>query len=308
MLKDKILNKTPGIITYGLTPPKQSNPIEKVKEIVENQIKRIQNLPIDGLILYDIQEEAERSTTERPFPFLPTIDPIEYGQNYLKDLKVPKINYCCVGKYCHEQLSNWIESEPQNDRFTVFVGASSHKQVVKMKLADAYQLGRELNPQLIVGGITIPERHSYNSNEHLRIIQKIENGCRFFVSQTTYHCEASKNLLSDYYYYCQAHHLEMVPILFSFSPCGSLKTLEFMKWLGISIPKWLENDLVFAQDILEKSLEQEKLIFEELYDFALERQIPIGCNIESVAVRKVEIDAAVQLVHDLRKIIQKVSS
>jgi hypothetical protein len=32
--------------------------------------------------------------------------------------------------------------------------------------------------------------------------------------------------------------------------CGSVETIKFMKWLGISIPRWLENDLSHASDIL----------------------------------------------------------
>ena len=66
MLKEKILNRRPGIVTYGFTPPKRQNAPEKIAEIVEKQITRINSLPIDGLILYDIQDEVTRLTAERP--------------------------------------------------------------------------------------------------------------------------------------------------------------------------------------------------------------------------------------------------
>ncbi|OPZ92995.1 MAG: hypothetical protein BWY74_01329 [Firmicutes bacterium ADurb.Bin419] len=95
----------------------------------------------------------------------------------------------------------------------------------------------------------------------------------------------------------------MVPILFTLTPCGSLKTLEFMKWLGISIPRWLENDLMNSEDILNKSIATSKAIFSELFDFSMEKGIPIGCNIESVSVRKVEIEASIRLVNDIKSII-----
>lgn len=305
MLKEKIINRQTGIITYGLTPPKQNNSEEKIREIAERQINRIQGVNIDGLILYDIQEELDRIKEERPFSFLPTLDPVDYAQRYLKDLNLPKIIYRCVGKYSREEFSQWLESNLESDRYSVFVGASSHKQEVKLKMPEAYQLSRLFNLNLIVGGITIPERHLKQPDEHLRIIHKTENGCRFFVSQTTYNVEASKNLLSDYYYYCMKHNIEMVPILFTLSPCGSLKTLEFMKWLGISVPKWLENELINSEDILEKSIVLEKRIFQELLDFALEKQIPIGCNIESVSIRKAEIEASIELVKGINDIINK---
>ncbi len=304
MLKEKIVGKQAGIITYGLTPPKLANPEEKIREIAEKQKARIETAAIDGLILYDIQEESDRIKEERPFSFLPTVDPVDYERNYLRDLNLPKIIYRCVGKYTPEQLAQWIRAEPDRDRYTVFVGASSHTQEVKLKLSEAYQLCRKSDTNLILGGITIPERHRKGADEHLRIIQKTEHGCRFFVSQTTYDVETSKNLLSDYFYHCEKHGLERVPILFTLSPCGSLKTLEFMKWLGISVPKWLENDLINSEDILDQSIKLEKLIFEELFDFALEKRIPIGCNIESVSVRKAEIEASIQLVKDIGDIVR----
>jgi hypothetical protein len=31
-----------------------------------------------GLVLYDIDDESDRTPNERPFPFLPTMDPAEY--------------------------------------------------------------------------------------------------------------------------------------------------------------------------------------------------------------------------------------
>lgn len=303
MFKDKLLQSKPGIITYGITPPKQSHTLEKIKEIAEKHLERFQNMAVDGLIIYDIQDEAERTSTERPFPFLPTIDPGVYAEQYLNQLNMPKIIYRCIGKYSENQLTEWLSSNKQEDTYSVFVGAASRDQPVMMKLKEAYTLSQRINPQLILGGVTIPERHLKNNDEHLRIIHKIENGCRFFVSQAVYNIEASKNFLSDYYYYCQENNLSMVPILFTLTPCGSQKTLEFMKWLGINIPKWLENELIHSEDILDKSIELLTKQFQELLEFASDKKIPIGCNIESVSVRKVEIEASVLLVEIIRAML-----
>ena len=49
----------------------------------------------------------------------------------------------------------------------------------------------------------------------------------------------------------------------------------------------------------------EKRIFQELADFALEKRIPIGCNIESVSIRKAEIEASVELVKEISSIRKK---
>lgn len=305
MIKEKILRREAGILTYGLTPPKLNNTTEKIGEIAQKQIERLKDIDIDALIIYDIQDESNRIAQDRPFPFLQTVDPNIYSMEYLSELKVPKIIYRCVGKYAKEQLSEWITSNPQEDKYSVFVGASSIDQEVKLGLSEAYALTQELKANLTLGGVLIPERHLKHNDEHLRVINKVNNGCKFFVSQAIYNIEASKDFLSDYYYYCEENNIEMVPILFNITPCGSEKTLEFMKWLGISVPRWLENDLKYSKDILDKSVSLSKKIFEELLDFGLEKGIPIGCSVESVSTRKVEIEASVQLAKDIREVLDK---
>ncbi|WP_336784708.1 methylenetetrahydrofolate reductase [Paenibacillus sp. MMO-177] len=305
MLKDKILNRQAGIITYGMTPPKSSHTPEKLAEISQKQYERLKNLDIDGLILYDVQDEADRTDEERPFPYLEALDPTLYSKNYLNYWKVPKIIYRVVGNNSEESFAEWLKQDAEEDRFSVFVGTSSSKQQTTMKLPEAYELSKKLNDRLTLGGVVIPERHMKKNDEHLRIRDKVDGGCKFFISQATFNVEASKNMLSDYYYYCQEQGIETVPILFNLAPCGSQKTLEFMKWLGISIPKWLENDLIKSTDILDKSVALSLKIFEELFEFGIEKGIPIGCSIESVSTRKVEIEASVQLVKDIKSMIDR---
>ena len=92
---------------------------------------------------------------------------------------------------------------------------------------------------------------------------------------------------------------EPVPMIVTFSPCGSEKTLDFMQWLGIAFPRWLQNDLRRSRDILETSVALAIRIGEELVEYAREHRIPLGINVESVSVRKAEIDASVALFHAL---------
>lgn len=238
-----------------MTPPKASHSPEKISEIAQKQVERLKNVDLDALILYDVQEEAERVDHERPYPYLPTIDPAIYGDKYLRQVEVPKIIYRCVGNDTRASFADWIKTDESEDRFSVYVGASSSKQEVKLNLPDAYKLSKQLNSNLNFGGVVIPERHIKKNDEHIRVVEKINNGCNFFITQATYNVEASKNLLSDLYYYYTNKGFEMVPILFNLAPCGTAKTLQFMKWLGISIPGWLENELKYSNDILDKSIQ-----------------------------------------------------
>lgn len=299
MLDKKIRNRQSGIITYGITPPKENNPPERLIEIAQRQIERINGMAVDGLVIYDIQDESDRNKDSRPFPFISTVDSVYYGEHYLKEIHLPKIIYRCVGKYTQKELSSWVNAEPSNPKYSVFVGASSSmNRHNKLNLRDAY--GIPHGPNFYLGGVAIPERHMTKKDEHLRIAGKQAAGCSFFISQVTYHLEAAKNFLSDYYYYCREHQIEMVPILFTITPCGSLQTLDFMKWLGISIPGWLENDLKHSEDILSKSLDLSVAVFRDLFAYATEKGIPVGCNIESLSVRRLEIEASVRLVEEIR--------
>lgn len=278
-----------------MTPPKRGTSPEKIEAISGQQIQRLGSIQIDGLVLYDIQDEAARTSQERPFPFMETLDAFSYCQNYLAGLTIPKIIYRSVGKYSRAELAQFLEAAVPTEHLTVFVGAASKTQAVRLSIRDAYTLKATMKKDLLLGGVTIPERHLNKGDEHLRVFQKIAQGCSFFVSQGVYDVNASKSFLSDYYYYGQKHQVPLVPILFTLTPCGSVKTLQFMKWLGISIPKWLENEMIHSSDILQQSVNFSAQNWLELKQFAQEKGIPIGCNIESVAIRKVEIEASIEL-------------
>ncbi len=302
MIPSAITQQCSGLLTYGITPPKKEHTEEKIREICQAQRERIRALPVDALILYDIQDEKDRMDTQRPFPFLETVDPLVYSENYLRDLELPRIIYRCVGKYSREELEASLVPQPSKRQMTVFVGAASSKSS-GLSLAEAYSIAAVHQEQLILGGVMIPERHAKKGDEHLRVAAKTSNGCRFFVSQAIYNIETAKDFLSDYALHCRETGEAPVPILFTLTPCGSEKTLTFMKWLGIAIPHWLENDLITAPDILDASLDLSESIFKELWFYAHKKGIPVGCNVESVSTRKVEIEASVELVSRVARIM-----
>lgn len=305
MLKDKILNREAGIILYGMTPPKENIEIERAKEIASKHVHRIQSLDIDGVVLYDIQDESARNEEIRPFPFLPTFEPQKYSGDFLSELDLPKVLFQVVGKHSETSLTNWMNNNINNGDLGVFIGNSSSLQNSDITMEKAYQLRSELASQMPVGGVAIPERHYAKKDEHLRIASKISKGVSYFTTQAVYNVEASKNMLSEYYYHAKENNLPLVPIMMTFSPCGSKKTMEFMQWLGIHFPKWLKNDLIHSQDILGASVDTCLRTFRELVDFSLKKGIPIGANIESVSIRKDEIDASVELLENVKDILNK---
>ncbi|MBP5668383.1 MAG: methylenetetrahydrofolate reductase [Salinivirgaceae bacterium] len=302
-LKERILNRESGFLFYGLTPPKASTGDERVREIADKQMARVRSLNVDALILYDLQDESSRNANPRPFPFSETIKPDVYSRNYLTDLQLPKIIYKSVGKYSPAEFANWVRTA-DND-LSVFVGSPSKSQTDSLTLSNAYRIKNEQNVQMVLGGVTIPERHHLKGDEHLRLFSKIDNGCRFFVSQCVYSVNHTLDFLSDYYYTALEQQRPMVPVIFTLTPCGSTKSLEFLDWLGIDVPHWLHNDLQHSENILHRSVDVCSSIAAEIVDFCRAKSIPMGFNIESVAIRKEEIEASIELVGNVRALLNR---
>lgn len=296
MLKDKILSRRPPLRLYGFAPPKAGNASEKHREIAARQVERVNALGADGVVIYDLQDEPGRTGSARPFPFLPTLDPLEYARDHLAGLRAPAIVYRCVAKDTEADFSRWL------DRFAaggtrdlaVFVGAPT-AGAGGLHLKAAYALARASHPQAAFGGVAIAERHLRKNDEDERLLAKHGEGCRFFISQTVYDVQATKSLISDYALRFASAQVAAPPFILSFAPCGSLKTMEFMKWLGIAFPRWMENELRHSQDILEKSVDLCSEVAAELAAFARAKGVPAGMNVESISIRKEEIDASVAL-------------
>lgn len=302
-LKERILNRESGFLFYGLTPPKASTGDDRVREIAEKQMARVRSLNVDALILYDLQDESSRNANPRPFPFSETIRPDIYSRNYLTNLQLPKIIYKSVGKYSPAEFANWVRTADNN--LSVFVGSPSKSQTDSLTLSNAYRIKNEQNAQMVLGGVTIPERHHLKGDEHLRLFSKIDNGCRFFVSQCVYSVNHTLDFLSDYYYTALEQQRPMVPVIFTLTPCGSTKSLEFLDWLGIDVPHWLHNDLQHSENILHRSVDVCSSIATEIIDFCRAKSIPMGFNIESVAIRKEEIEASIELVGNVRALLNR---
>jgi len=298
-LRHRITALRGEFLLFALTPPRLSTTPEKAQEIADATVARLEPLGLDGLILYDIDDEVDRNPEERPFPFLPTMDPADYLERHLEIWRTPVVVYRATAKYTEDELRDWIGSQDTARRMAVFVGAPSRERRVATTLRRAQQLRAEVAPDLLLGAVAIPERHTRKDDEHLGLMAKQEAGCSYFVTQVVYDVNAAKNLVSDYAYECRDRGLDPVPIVFTFSVCGSMKTLQFLRWLGVAVPRWIENDLRHADDTLDASLKHAELTALELISFCRHLGVPFGINVESVSIRRVEIEASVRLAERL---------
>jgi hypothetical protein len=299
-LRQRIKDGQGEFLLFALTPPRRTTTAERAQEIADATLQRLAPLEVDGLVLYDITDESDRNADERPCPFLPTMDPAAYLSRHLDQWTKPVVVYRSVGKYTESELRSWLEDQDQDRSLSVFVGASSREQATATSLARAQELRAETLPDLLLGGVAIPERHVRSGQEHLRMLAKQEAGCSYFVTQVVYDVNAAKDLVSDYHYECVDRGIAPAPIVFTFSVCGSMKTLEFLRWLGVDVPRWIQNDLRHAADTLDASYEQALAMARELVGYCRRLGVPFGLNVESVSIRRAEIEASVALAARLR--------
>jgi len=307
-LRTRLERAESGVLLLGITPPRRSNPPERIREIADLTVKRLAGLDLDGLVLYDIDDESDRNPGERPFPYLPTIDPADFHDRHLDGWPGPVIIYRCVGKYREEELGDWLRAVDTGRVLSVFVGASSGGKPVRTRLSRAQQLRDELRADLPLGAVTITERHETGGDEHRRMLRKQESGCSFFITQVIYNAPATRQLLTDYRDGCAALGVAPRPVIFTLSVCGSLKTLEFLRWLGVDVPASLQDHLRDSPDPLTESGRQCEQIAHELAATARELGLPFGFNVESVSSRRAEIEASVALAGRLRTLLDELSA
>ncbi|HKO48218.1 MAG TPA: hypothetical protein VJV79_10870 [Polyangiaceae bacterium] len=289
-------------LTYAITPPSQTTSADRRRAIAAAQSARVLSLPLDALLVYDVQDEAARNCDPRPFSFAPKVDPLGYAFNELQIGNLPRVVYRAVAEQGEPSLRRWLDDLQTRGGLAVLVGAPSSRAVSSLTLPQAFSLCRSHTPGLAFGGVVIPERHQTSGAEDARVWVKHQQGCSFFVSQTVWSVSATKRLLTDLRLRAELEGGRAPHLLLTFSPCGSPQTLEFLAWLGVALPDTLRQELLGAKDMLARSIELATEAFAEVSAFAQEQGLAVGCNVESVSTRSAEVEAAVELVHRIAQL------
>lgn len=292
------------LLLFAMTPPRRTTSDERVQEIADAALSRLDKLDVDALILYDLDDESDRAGDDRPFPYLETMDPAAFLAGPLSAWQGNAIVYRCVGKYEEQELASFLHGCADGDA-TVFVGSSSTDKPVRTSLPRAIEVHAEVERDVLLGGVVIPERHARSKDEHERLLRKQDGGVGFFVSQVVYDTGEAKDVISDYVYACEERGVAPARLVFTLSLCGSEKTLDFLQWLGVDVPRWVQNELRRSHDTLEASYEHCIAAAHELARFCRYLGLPFGFNVESVSTRRVEIEATVQLAQDVARILDR---
>jgi hypothetical protein len=297
-LKAKLPDPGQTVLLYGTTPPRSGTAPDQVAAAAEKLAGRLAGLRLDGVVVYDIQDETGRTQHPRPFPFVGTVDP----RTYAKLFDQPAIVYKALGTLDEPGWRAWLGESRGQVEFLSIVGRPASGVRYPLPLSRAIRIAAD-SGQFIVGGVVIAERHDERRSEAARLLAKGIEGCGYFISQTVYHAPPTQRLLADYLRDCRGAGTAPKRIILTFAPCGREKTLAFIRWLGVHVPPETERAIFGAASPLAKSIEICRDNLRRILDGAYAGDIPLGINVESVSINRDEIDASVDLFNTLQEVL-----
>lgn len=299
-LKAKLPDPRQTVLLYGTTPPRFGTAPDAVASAAEKLAARLADLPLDGVVVYDIQDETGRTQLPRPFPFVGTIDPREYAKHF----RLPAIVYKALGSMAEAPWRPWLaETHAMGVELLSIVGRPTSGISYSLPLSRAIRIASEPGTGLTVGGVVIAERHDETRSEAARLLAKGMEGCAYFISQTVYHAPPTQRLLADYLRDCRGAGSAPKRIVLTFAPCGREKTLAFLRWLGVNISADTERAILGAASPLARSIQICRDNLRRILDGAYASHIPLGVSVESVSINRDEIDASIDLCHALREVM-----
>jgi len=306
-LTSKLCSPREIVRLYGTTPPRSGSPPELIASAAEKLIARVRGLPLDGFVVYDLQDESSRTAVPRPFPFVPTVDSRGYSNRLAELTGKSAVCYKCIARLSEAEWLSWLGESSRDYGIEVLsiVGRpTSRGAPFPLALSRAYQLAAAHKPRFVLGGVAITERHDSEHSESRRMLAKAELGCDFFVSQTVYSANATIRMLSDYTRDCRERGVAPRRVILTFAPCARPKTIAFMKWLGIAIPSETERAIMEAPAPLSKSIDICCANLRQILNH-VDKDLPLGVNAESVSINRDEIDASIDLFLALTEIVQR---
>lgn len=301
-LCDVLRDTARPVFLFGACPPRNGTSVEKAKDICSKFVARGSVLATDGFIIYDIQDEAGRTSVERPFPFRKCMDAAQYASFFPAVSGKQCVVYKSVVEAGVAEFDNWVDEACDKYDLNAFnlVGAPSSK--VNYSGLQLHEAGIRMKNRgnCGFGCVCIAERHLSKGNEHLNMLRKANFGAEWFITQGIFSAAPVSKLINDYGDVCRENGVLPKKVVLTFAPCGRKKTMDFIKWLGMLVPEHKQKRILNAESPVKESV----ILLREILLCVLENTgnsgVPIGINVESLSIFKDEIDSA----HDLFQLLQ----
>jgi len=276
--RQALLHPAVPMTLFEVVPPAAAKP-----EALESSLHELQQLRgrVDAINIPEIHDEDRPG--ERTSKFIERVEPRILGSRVKRELGIDAvINRVTV----HDpEPERWFRETcgPWDIPNWVLVGGESKGiSYPGPNPAEAASLVKSLGLPVSLGGITIPSR----VNEPDRIRKKHAQGVDFFTSQVMFDS-------NDLVWLIQRLNGVDARIFLSFAPVSTRRDLEFLRWLGVDIPRDLDRFLIgseqagaaVADTCLERSINLAQRILMDVFDNLPPDPPPIGLNIEHITRR-----------------------
>jgi 5,10-methylenetetrahydrofolate reductase len=272
---DALLNPAIPMTLFEVVPPASAKP--EALESSLGELQQVRNL-VDAINLPEIHDEARPG--ERTSKFLERVEPRQFGSRIKRELGIDVVlNRVTVHDAAPERWFRETLEQSGISNWVLVGGESREIRYPGPGPAEAAALVKSLSLPVSLGGITIPSREG----EPERIRKKQAQGIDFFTSQVMFDS-------NDLVWLIQRLNGVEARIFISFAPVSHRRDLEFLRWLGVDIPRDLDRFLLgpgqdsaaSAATCLERSLNMAQRILMDIFDNLPPDPPPIGLNIEHI--------------------------
>lgn len=280
-LEDKLLAPSLPVTFFELVPPASDKAASIDSTIAE--VQKVRHL-VDAINLPEVRDEnrGPRRTAE----FVPRIDPRILATRILRELTTEVVvNHVVVHEPNQEEWFRKTREEFGISHAILVGGESSKTTYPGPSVLDTAQQVRSMGLGMSLGGITIPSR----LREADRIRRKNAAGLAFFTTQVLFDS-------NDIVWLIQRLNGLEARVFLSFAPVSHPRDTEFLRWLGVDIPRDLDRFLLgegAGRDVspearetcLERSLDLAQRILMDVFDNLPPDPPPLGLNIEHINKR-----------------------
>ena len=226
---EALLHPAIPVTLFEVVPPAAAKP-----EALESSLHELQQLRgrADAINIPEIHDEDRPG--ERTSKFIERVEPRILGSRIKRELGIDVvINRVTVHdpepeRWFRETLGPW-----DIPNWVLVGGESKEIRYPGPNPGEAAKLIKSLGLPVSLGGITIPSR----VNEPERIRKKHAQGVEFFTSQVMFDS-------NDLVWLIQRLNGVDARIFISFAPVSNRRDLEFLRWLGVDLPRDLDRFLL----------------------------------------------------------------
>jgi len=304
-IRDKIKKPQRPVVAYEILPPREKD--GTLNAYAETISSLLSQTHIDAINIPEVHDEAGRG--ERPVSNQERGEPRKFGM-LLQDIVGIEaiVNRVVVHMPLKKQME-WIQetySQFEIDNL-IIVGGESSKQkypgpTVNEFLEKISKDNSRRENSIFFGGICIPSRRKESKN----LIRKSESGAEFFTTQVLCDSNNVMKMIKNYQERCDKVNNFPRRILLSFAPVSSQKNIDFLKWLGVEIPKDTERYLNGRPgSMTERSLDVAIEVLNEILAFITNNnlKVPVGLNVEHIM--SYNFQSSVEMLQELANIYRK---